>query len=111
MAPVQQGNAVLSTLDNEEEKKTEEEDVKDFACEFCPKTFLTRKSLTAHKATHMKKDSKCNECEKVFDTKCKLVNHVNTVHSKNVHQCTDCGKSFLASKWRYQCCLIVSLCH
>ena len=46
-----------------------------------PKKVFNKTSLTAHKATHVKKDSKCNECEKVFDTKCKLVNHVNTALS------------------------------
>ena len=44
VAPVQQGNAVLSTLDSEEEKETKEEDVKDFACEFCPKKQISYSS-------------------------------------------------------------------
>ena len=66
VSPVQQGNEVLSTIDNEEEKETKvKEDVKDFACEFCPKKFLTRKCLTAHKATHVLHTSK--ELEKVWE--------------------------------------------
>ena len=68
------------------------------------------KSLTAHKAAHVKKDSKCNECEKVFDTKCKLVNK-RLEASKYWIKDVESKKHGLKYITIYQCCFVVSLCH
>jgi len=70
-------------------------------CEICSKSFLTEKSLKAHKRIHTdRKPLICTYCSKGFVEMSTLNQHEREQHEEEAtkHPCTDCDKSFKRKK-------------
>lgn len=70
-------------------------------CQYCLKEFQHRPSLHRHLRTnacklHGKNDEVfvCAECNRSFDRKDTLRDHVNSIHIKTKYACEYCKKSF-----------------
>lgn len=70
---------------------------KPHACHLCNKSFLRKRELDRHIATHTgMKPFKCSSCDKRFGRKDKLVRHMR-IHETGkilIHTCPICGSSF-----------------
>lgn len=66
-----------------------------FSCHMCTKSFLRKRELDRHLATHTgMKPFQCSSCDKRFGRKDKLVRHMRIHEQTSMHQCTTCGASF-----------------
>ena len=80
-----------------------------FMCDQCPKIFLWKESLKAHKrkihqdtlskSTNTKKTYQCQVCSRTFTQKHNLDEHIKRDHEKNTpEQCDECNRSFGTEK-------------
>lgn len=67
-----------------------------FACQKCPKKFLTKNTLHTHQLTHSDvRNFRCHTCEKKFIRKRELDRHLTAVHSNHKpFECKLCSKRF-----------------
>nr|XP_019561159.3 zinc finger protein 883-like [Aedes albopictus]XP_029719964.1 zinc finger protein 883-like [Aedes albopictus] len=67
-----------------------------FACQKCPKKFLTKNTLHTHQLTHSDvRNFRCHSCEKKFIRKRELDRHLTAVHSNHKpFECKMCLKRF-----------------
>ena len=63
---------------SKDEDEAAKDVTKDFFCDNCPKQFLNKTLLQLHRKTHIVVVSKCEKCDKVFQTKKRLSEHINT---------------------------------
>ena len=71
--------------------------LQDCKCEFCGKSFSTKRSLKKHIHTIHKgqKDHKCESCGKSFTEAGSLKEHIHTIHKGHKdHKCESCGKLY-----------------
>ncbi|XP_045530309.1 oocyte zinc finger protein XlCOF6-like isoform X1 [Pieris brassicae] len=70
----------------------------------CGSTFITKRSLNAHKTTHIKGSFKCDLCEKIFSNRAKKSYHERTSHlgCRNISNCPYCDESFRSYYQRNQ---------
>ena len=62
------------------------------ACDLCPKSFLSAKGLAEHKHVHTPTKYKCSKCDKEFNVKSHLMDHIRG-HDKPF-KCDACDKVF-----------------
>ena len=70
---------------------------KEIKCELCDKTFLNQIYLKAHqKGVHYEeRDHQCSQCDKAFSSKSFLKVHIKTIHERiKEFACEMCSKSF-----------------
>ena len=82
-------------------KKYTHSDGKNFDCQICDKTFVTKSDLNKHiKTNHKRKEivkPKCSKCEKEFVSAQNLKTHVLAIHEKlKENSCSFCSKSFFS---------------
>lgn len=65
-----------------------------FQCEFCDKSFPSRKEWQRHIIKHGSKPYVCELCADSFYTKHQLTNHMKTHANIRDHVCPQCGKGF-----------------
>ncbi|XP_016853111.1 zinc finger protein with KRAB and SCAN domains 7 isoform X2 [Anolis carolinensis] len=66
-----------------------------FKCSDCGKSFIEKRQLTCHQATHRgEKPFQCLECGKSFTQKVHLTLHQSTHSVEKPFKCLECGKSF-----------------
>ncbi len=73
------------------------EQLNNFMCEICSKTFTYQSNLNVHMAVHRdEKKRKCKFCERTFRWASGLKSHLIAAHNKggNVLTCELCGKEF-----------------
>ncbi|GBP42764.1 Zinc finger protein 287 [Eumeta japonica] len=67
-------------------------------CPYCPERFMSHIQRSSHIVKFHGKHSvsyKCNGCEKSFDSRKNLTQHVRAYHlMEKMHSCTQCDKSF-----------------
>ena len=77
---------------------TPDQDLSEFRCEFCNKSFAKKSNLQSHIGLHDKTERKhkCSECLETFAWKSSLNRHIEKQHSgKNIlHSCTWCEKTY-----------------
>ncbi|XP_038221055.1 gastrula zinc finger protein XlCGF57.1-like [Zerene cesonia] len=75
-----------------------------YICPKCGSTFATKRSLHAHKATHIEGSFKCDLCEKVFPSRTKKLYHEKTKHlgNRSISNCPFCDAAFRSYYQRNQ---------
>ncbi|XP_047518367.1 zinc finger protein 287-like [Pieris napi] len=70
----------------------------------CGSTFITKRSLSAHKTTHIEGSYKCDFCERVFSNNTKKIYHQRTLHlgRRTIRNCPYCEESFPTHYQQYQ---------
>ena len=69
-------------------------------CDFCDKTFDSKKAKTTltrlkeHVKTAHLGFGKCEQCDRIFGSKCSLTNHIKRVHNNEKYPCETCEKTF-----------------
>ena len=73
-------------------------DVDDLPCNYCDKSFKTKKDLIKHKAYQHKGERvhPCDQCGKSYKSAAGLHQHRSRVHRGLEFTCTRCGKNFMA---------------
>lgn len=77
-------------------KNSETEEIKNFPCDTCEKSFNNDESLRQHhKKEHMQL-FQCDSCDKSFEFFSRLQRHIKSVHQPKVreHKCELCRKAF-----------------
>lgn len=69
-------------------------DHKTFKCRLCEKKFILKSLLNAHRQTHKVKNVFCGVCQKGFDSKEKLFNHVHIHALVESFSCDICQMTF-----------------
>ncbi|CAK1550195.1 unnamed protein product [Leptosia nina] len=75
-----------------------------YICQKCSSSFITKRSLNAHKATHIEGSFKCDLCEKVFSNNMKRMDHERKSHMgcRTIGNCPFCDQSFRSYYQRNQ---------
>ncbi|KAI5640760.1 zinc-finger associated domain (zf-AD) domain-containing protein [Phthorimaea operculella] len=75
-----------------------------YACNKCESSFATKRSLTAHNATHLEGSFKCDHCDKVFPSDAKKRYHEKSKHlgNRNISNCPYCNEPFRSYYQRNQ---------
>ena len=68
-------------------------------CKQCDETFQSKKDLKMHLVEIHEKKVNCKTCDKVFSENCQLEVHIKTMHQENGYKCDQCDKTFVL-KWR-----------
>ena len=89
-------NQIISEdIDNQKEFQGIQEN-KTFSCEECSTYFIEKIHLERHNRIVHYSDSKiqCDKCEKRFNIKSVLRNHLAEIHGENSIKCKECNKGF-----------------
>uniref|UniRef100_A0A1I8PF46 Uncharacterized protein n=2 Tax=Stomoxys calcitrans TaxID=35570 RepID=A0A1I8PF46_STOCA len=86
---------LLHTMDNVE-KDGQKETANSFQCPYCPKSFATKNSLSAHRISHSHINASypCDFCERRYMTMRTLGEHIIRSHPDTTYRCDQCGKKF-----------------
>jgi DNA-directed RNA polymerase subunit RPC12/RpoP len=90
----------LEAVTNENKKdepkavKKKKSSIKKYRCKDCKKYFTRRKDFRIHLIARHKKIL-CEMCEMYLPTRSAMIKHLQEVHNKKYHTCTDCGYKFL----------------
>ncbi|KAJ0169991.1 hypothetical protein K1T71_014597 [Dendrolimus kikuchii] len=75
-----------------------------YTCSKCDAPFATKRSLHAHRTTHLEGNFKCDHCDKVFPSRSKKMYHEKMKHlgARNISNCPYCDEPFRSYYQRNQ---------
>lgn len=84
-------------------RKNKKDEVKNYVCQICAKTFMTKAVLRNHELIHLpEKMYKCSQCDKAFAQLGGLRAHFTLKHISKIYKCKDCDREFDTQyKWKY----------
>lgn len=88
-------NDSASTMSEESESNSENQEVKQFSCEFCPKKFNLQRTYERHVVEkHKIKTYRCKVCLQEFNNRQVLKEHCEQSHQEDRVPCHLCKKTF-----------------
>ena len=63
-------------------------------CGGCDLIFVNKVEMKKHESQHTKKEYKCNECDKIYQVRCKLLSHQLRHKDDRKYNCNQCDKNF-----------------
>uniref|UniRef100_H2Z1L6 C2H2-type domain-containing protein n=1 Tax=Ciona savignyi TaxID=51511 RepID=H2Z1L6_CIOSA len=85
----------LLTMEGMKDHMLGHKGIKNHTCEICAKSFVSRKTLSAHQKLHRFTKPLCTICKREFTQESSLMRHIKNVHQhEKQYICQICGKCF-----------------